>query len=154
MRRCKAKTKAGKRCKANSQKDREVCIAHDEERRGSVGFGGAQPGSGRPRKPKVIEVLRERIEENIDFWLQPLVDGITADAAKVVGDGEHARLEFHADHPTRIKAQREALDRAFGKAAQSVDVKHSAEESQLDTEIRELLAKLGQFPEQSANGHH
>ena len=138
---CSAKTKAGKRCKANARYDSGYCNAHSpKELQERSGFGGAQPGAGRPRTPKAIDALRERIEKDIDRWLQPLEDGLTADRGVVVGDGENARVEFFADHPTRMKAMQLAFDRAFGKPAQAI--KHSTEESEVDAEIRRLLAEL------------
>ena len=149
-RQCKATTKAGKRCKAKPQSDREVCLAHDEERRASTGFGGSENGrlGGRPRSPKAIDVLRERIERDIDKWLDPLEQGLTAERALVVGDGPHARLELTPDIPTRMKAMQLAFDRAFGKPAQAI--KHSQDESEVDAEIRRLLAEL----DGRANGVH
>lgn len=141
-RQCKATTKAGKRCKVPAQKDREVCLAHDQERRGSKGFGGPQPGSGRPKMPRVIDRLREMAEEDVDRFVRPILEGLVAEKAHVVGDGQHARLEFTSDIPTRLKAAAMALDRIYGKPAQALDVKHSAEESEVDRQIRELLSQL------------
>lgn len=141
---CTATTKAGKPCKAPPQSDRKVCLAHDEERRASASFGGPEAGrkGGRPRHPKAIDVLRRRIEEDIDRWLKPLEEGLTAERGVVVGDGPTAHVEFFADYPTRMRAVQLAFDRAFGKPAQALDVKHSTEESEIDAEIRRLLSEM------------
>jgi hypothetical protein len=145
---CAAKTKAGKPCKASARHDSGYCNAHSpKELQERSGFGGSQPGAGAPRKPKAIESLRQRIEADIDRWLQPLEDALTAQRAIVVGDGPEAHVEFVPDYGTRIKAVKEAFDRGFGKAAQALDVKHSAEESEIDREIRQLLLAV------AANGN-
>jgi hypothetical protein len=51
-----------------------------------------------------------------------LVDALTADRGVVVGQGESASVEFVPDHDARIKAARELLDRAYGKARQALEV--------------------------------
>jgi hypothetical protein len=148
--RCTAKTKAGKRCK-NTAVHGDTCTSHSPRNvREAVGFGGPQPGSGRPRKPRAVDVLRQRIEEDIDRWLQPLEDGLTAQRGIVVGDGEHARVEYVEDHPTQIKAHREAFDRAFGRPTQPVaDVTES-----IDDEIRNMLAEMDRRdPKRKAVAH-
>lgn len=139
-RRCTAKTKAGKPCRSTSVRDNGLCFAHQpEEVRESHGFGGPQPGAGRPRSPRVVDVLRERIEADIDRWLQPLEDALTADRGVVVGDGPHARVEFVPDHGKRLKAQEQAFDRAFGRPTQPV----MRDESQtVDEQIRRYLAEM------------
>ncbi|HEU4735498.1 MAG TPA: hypothetical protein VFS48_00525, partial [Solirubrobacterales bacterium] len=62
-RKCTGKTKTGKPCGAWALKGHLVCLAHaDEKTRASVRFGGAQPGAGRPRKLKPMEVERRLME--------------------------------------------------------------------------------------------
>lgn len=139
---CSATTKAGKPCKAAPLKDRDVCLAHaDEETRTSTNFQQG-PRPGRPRSPRVIDVLRERIEADIDRWLKPLEDGLTAERGLVVGDGPAARIEYVEDHATRIKAFREGMDRAFGRPTQTHDITTRVEESEVDREISELLGQM------------
>lgn len=137
---CSGKTKAGKRCKSTSVRDNGFCFAHQpEEVRKSHGFGGPQEGAGRPRKPRAVDVLRERIENDIDRWLQPLEDGITAQRGIVVGDGPTAHVEYVEDHPTQIKAHREAFDRAFGRPTQPT---RDDTADNLDAEIAKLLGEM------------
>jgi hypothetical protein len=119
--------------------DSDVCLAHaDEKQRVSTGFG---VNGGRPRKLRAIDVLRERVEAEIDKWLKPLEDGLTAERAIVVGDGSHARLEFAPDMPVRLKAAQMALDRVYGRPAQQHDVKLEAD-SQMDRDIERLLSQF------------
>lgn len=97
---------------------------------------------GRPRKPRAIEVLRERVEREVDRYLQPLEDGLTADRGLVVGDGDAARVEYVTDHGTRIKAAREILDRVYGKPTIFHDVTSREEVSEIDREIQAMLGEM------------
>jgi hypothetical protein len=47
---------------------------------------------------------------------------LTADRGVVVGQGETASVEFVPDHDARIKAARELLDRAYGKARLALEL--------------------------------
>jgi hypothetical protein len=86
----------------------------------SRGFGGAQPGAGRPPKPRVIDVLRERIEADIDKWLKPLEDGLAAERMVVARNGEIVGSE--PDHAIRLSAFREGMDRSHGRPKQSTEI--------------------------------
>ena len=126
-------------------------MAHaDAKTRESVGFVPDNGKAGRPRSPKVLEVLRERVEANVDRYLKPLEDALSAQRGLVVGDGSHARVEYVEDYGTRIKAVREIFDRALGKPTQYVDVTTREEESEVDREIRDLLGQMERLP--SSNG--
>jgi hypothetical protein len=67
-------------------------------------------------------VIRERIEADIEPVISALVDALTAHRGVVVGQGESASVEFVPDHDARIKAARELLDRAYGKARLALEV--------------------------------
>jgi hypothetical protein len=98
------------------------CISHQpKDVQRSLGFGGKQPGSGRPRKPHAIEVLKERIEANVAAVLNPLFEALNATKPVVVSTGGNTStaesyVEFVPDWPTRIAAGRELLDRGYGKS--------------------------------------
>ena len=154
--RCSATTKAGNPCKNPVVLETGTCIAHaPREVVESRGFGGPQPGAGRPRTPKVVEVIRERLEAQAEEYLKPVEDALKATRGVVVGDGAHARIEYVEDHATRLKAFRELMDRGFGKPTQYVDVTSREEESEIDREIRALLDQMDRLPspEPSANGN-
>lgn len=123
MSRCLAITKRGSVCKAPPLAGTDHCISHaPKELQGSLGFGGPQPGSGRPPAPRAVDVLRERVEADIDRVLAPLFDALTAtDGVTIKVDGE---VEFFEtpDHTIRLAAVRELLDRAYGKAKQATEV--------------------------------
>jgi hypothetical protein len=131
-RRCKAKTLKGKPCQANPLKKGTVidgttvsgnwCRQHDKDLPDSSRIGGAQPGAGRPPSPRAVDVLRERIEQEIDQVLDPLWDALGAEAGFTVGWGEHAFLEMLPDHKTRIAAVRELLDRGYGRPKQATEI--------------------------------
>jgi hypothetical protein len=121
--RCPETTKKGTPCQANPRADTGKCNAHSpKEVQESSGFGGPQSGSGRPRTPRVVDVIRERIEQDMEPVISALVDALNADSGLVVGNGAQARVEFEPDHKTRIAAARELLDRAYGKAKQISEV--------------------------------
>jgi hypothetical protein len=68
----------------------------------------------------VVDVIRERIEEDIEPVIAALIDALTADRGVVVGQGESASVERVPDHDARIKAARELLDgRMDGRAWRS-----------------------------------
>jgi hypothetical protein len=122
-RRCTGTTRRGTPCKATPRGDTGLCNAHSPKKiQDSAGFGGPQPGAGRPRKPRVVDVIRERIEGDMEPVIAALVDALFADRGVVVGAGESAELELIPDHAARIAAARELLDRAYGKAKQQTEV--------------------------------
>lgn len=123
-RKCKGTNKTGKPCEANPRHDTGYCNAHSpKEVQESSGFGGSQPGAGRPPTPRAVDVLRERIERDIDRVLDPLWDALDAKrglALAVKGGG--MEIGYVPDHETRIKAARELLDRAYGRPKQQTEI--------------------------------
>lgn len=122
-RRCTAKTVAGKRCKAWPLHGTKRCAAHpldpDSARFGSpeqAAAAGKQ--GGRPRLPRPHEVLREKLEGEIEKWLKPYEDGLQAMRGIVVDGG----LEYVPDHKARMQAVREPLDRVYGKPKQQLEI--------------------------------
>lgn len=152
-RKCSATTNAGKPCGAPPRDGSDTCVSHaSKEEKETLRFGGAQPGAGRPPRPKAIDIYREKVEAERDAWFKVLEDARDAERALVVGDGPTAHIEHVDDHPTRLKAFKEAHDRVFGKAMQYHDVTTREEESEVDAEIRELLAEMDRREKASANG--
>jgi hypothetical protein len=128
-RRCSGTTRAGEPCRAAPLKGRETCSSHDPLSPAETRFGSTQQasragarGGAAGRRPRVVDVIRERIEEEIEPVISALVDALTADRGVVVGQGESASVEFVPDHDARIKAARELLDRAYGRARQALEV--------------------------------
>lgn len=150
-RKCSAKTKAGKPCRAKPLRDQDTCLAHsDSDTRGSVGFTPeAGKLGGRPRNPRAIEVLREKIEAKADELIDVYFEAAKAERSYVVGSGDNAELVSAPDHPTRIKAVDSAFDRAFGKPGQALEVTGAGggpveinEEAFLNDETRKKLDEL------------
>ncbi len=136
-RQCQGERKAGGPCGANPVRQGTViagvtcsgkwCIHHDPDLPESARIGGKQPGAGRPPAPRAVDVLRERIEANIDRVILPLFDALDAAGGFSVKyknvDGEDC-IEFvpHPDHGVRLKAVGELLDRAYGKPKQQTEL--------------------------------
>lgn len=128
---CKGTTKAGKPCKAPPLKagtviaDVEVsgdyCRAHDPTLPASAHLSTLAEGHRNGRKPKAkpTEVLRLKVEAEIEKWLKPYEDALTADQGVVVGTGPQARLEVLPDHKTRMAAATAVFDRIYGKPRQA-----------------------------------
>lgn len=148
---CKGTTKKGTPCKARPLHDGDFCLAHaDEETRESAGFGGAQEGAGRPARPRVVDVIRERIEADVEKVISVLEEALEATRPVVVGSGEHAEVEMVTDYVVRIHAARELLDRAYGKPKQQTEVtgadggpvQTTTDVDIADPESRRLLGEL------------
>lgn len=160
-RRCQGKTKAGKRCRAYPLHGAKLCLAHtDEKTREKVGFGGAQEGAGRPRNPRVVDVLREWVEEHAQELLSPYVDGLRSTVlVRVRVDGEdEAVLTELPDIELRQKTAERLQDRVYGKPRQTIE--HAGPESgpaiavefTLDETVREAIGSaLRQRPAAAAD---
>jgi hypothetical protein len=127
-RRCKGNTKAGKRCKARPLRGRNHCSAHDPDTPRSNRFGSPEQAAtagaagGRPKKPRATEILRDRVENDVDRWVQPFEEALAAEAPVVVGTGKHATLEMVTDHGTRMRAAIAVLDRVYGRPKQATEI--------------------------------
>jgi hypothetical protein len=164
-RRCTGKTKAGKRCKAYALHGTKPprCLAHaDEKERERLRFGGAQPGAGRPAKPRPSAVARKLIEENTaavlrPYWLTLGYDvEATGEGLKLVavegggaklhttGSGR-VRVSAHADLEAMMRAAERLQDRVYGKPKQTVDVDLDAD----NREPEEIDAGLAALTEQA-----
>ncbi len=130
-RKCRGENKRGGPCGANPLKPGteiegvfvtgEWCRQHDPNLPDKARIGGAQPGAGRPRKPRVVDVLRDRIEDEVDQWLDVLQDArVAVKVVGVLGEGEMAEPIEVEDHAVRLKALSIALDRAYGRPRQEV----------------------------------
>ena len=76
-RRCKAKNKAGKPCKATPLKAKDFCSAHDPSLPDSARFGShaqakeAAKLAGRPPMPKPTDIARQLVERHVFAVLRP-----------------------------------------------------------------------------------
>lgn len=121
--RCKATTKDNAPCKAAPLTDSDFCLSHSgQEMRESLGFGGPQEGSGRPRKPRVSEIYAEVAEEMREEIREVLKRGLTATRSVVVGNGPTAHVEEVEDIPTQLKTASDLADRTDGKPRQAVEI--------------------------------
>lgn len=116
---CKATTKAGTACQAVVLIGSDYCVSHqDRETKEKLGFLGHGKG-GRKRRPREVDVIRERIEERSGEIFGALWEALRAERPVVVGNGPSARVELVRDFPTSIMAARELLDRGYGRPKQS-----------------------------------
>lgn len=127
---CKAKTKAGKQCKARPLTDSDVCMSHsDAQTKKEMGFEHA----GRPRRPREIELIQEVAEEFKGKLRQVYTDGLSATRHVVVGNGPEAHVEEVPDMPQRLKTAAEILDRLHGKPRQAVEMTAEMKVEGVDT---------------------
>lgn len=71
-----------------------VCLAHSPEIvRQSRGFGGSQPGAGRPKAPKPTQILREAVTDNLLLILKPYFDTLGLEAT---WNAETEKVELRA----------------------------------------------------------
>jgi hypothetical protein len=148
---CNGTNKIREPCSANPLKPGTViegvsvsgdyCRQHDPNLPESARMGGAQPGAGRPRKPRAVDVLRERIEQDIDRVLNPLWEALEATQGVVVGTGPTATLEVVPDYRTRIAAVRELLDRGYGRAKTTGELR-IIDDDAIDALLREWEAEF------------
>lgn len=151
-RRCNGTTKKDTPCGANPLKPGTViegvtvtgdwCRQHDLDLPDSARIGGATPGAGRKPNPRAVDVLRDRIEENIDRVIQPLWDALEAEAGIALNiKGGGMELAMIPDHLTRLRAVRELLDRGYGRPKQSSEVTVITQDA-IDKAIERLEADL------------
>lgn len=120
-RECQGKTKKGQPCKAAPLRDSSFCLAHaNEETRESAGFGGSQPNAGRPRVPRVTEVMRDWVEEHAHEILAPYRDAIRGAMILVTYEGVATVSEI-PDLGARIAAAEKLQDRVLGKPRQALE---------------------------------
>jgi nickel-dependent lactate racemase len=138
---CKGTTQKGNPCKTAPLKDSDYCLAHgDQETRDLVGFGGSQPGAGRPAKPKPSEIARELVEEHIEATLRPHFNALGYEivldengahltekangGAKLYGESKdgYINVSEHDDLRAMIAASEKLLDRVYGRPKQVSEV--------------------------------
>ena len=133
-RRCAGKTKRGAACKSPPLTGHDVCIAHaGAEERGAAGFGGPQPGSGRPRVPRPRDVAERLVEEHVLEILRPYFralglelhdDGSTSPCEgpiKYVWAGPDEPAVEVLDLGAQIAAAEKLQDRVYGKPRQQLE---------------------------------
>ena len=125
---CNATTKRGTPCTRPALADSLVCLAHSAKAvREEIGFGGPQIGSGRPTTPRVMDVLREKVEAAADEIVAVYLETLrTAEKPILVGLGMgEQRIEWVTDLGARMQAAERLLDRAYGRPKQTSEVEVS-----------------------------
>lgn len=158
--RCTAKTKSGTRCRRRARKGSKQCAFHDPVSTESHRFGTPEQAreagqlGGRPRKPRPDDILRERIEADIDRWLAPLEAALGSGKPVQMWDsarGSH-EIEYVIDPALGMKAMKLAFERVYGKPRQSIDlagadggvlkVAHVFEDDEIRGEMHGLLSRV------------
>jgi hypothetical protein len=153
-RRCKGKTRAGKACKAHPPRDSDYCRAHDPELPDSVRFGSRAQAraagqlGGRPRNPRVVDVLRDLLEEDLREEIQQVYrDALAAERGFLIVAGQETELKTLPDHATQLKAAEALLDRAYGKPKQALEHSGAGDDDaeavtfRLDRKTRKAIAQ-------------
>lgn len=123
---CQGTTKAGKPCKAAPPRGADYCRAHDPDLPDSTRFGSTEQATdaghlgGRPKLPRPHEVMRDRIESEIDAVLEPYFAALTGAVAHSFYEGELV-LSDEPDYGARIAAAEKLLDRVYGRPRQQLE---------------------------------
>jgi hypothetical protein len=130
-----------------------TCFAHlPEDLRAKLEIKNLQPKTpGRPPRPRVVDVMKEQIEQEIAEYMAPYREGLMAMKQVVVGNGAHARMIEVPDHRTRMMATEALMDRVYGKPKQTTDqnVQISAPDVEVPTDreremaVAKILAESG-----------
>ena len=125
-RRCKGKTKAGRRCRAYPLGGSEFCSAHDPLRPAETRFGdpvqaaaAGSVGGTAGKRPRAVDVMRERLEQQMDAVLAPYFSAIS-EAVVVVKYEGNAIASNVPDLEARQRAAERVLDRVYGKPSQTI----------------------------------
>lgn len=136
-RRCKGRTRAGKRCRSAALTEGDYCRAHDpllpaEERFGSPEQAARAGGSEKPYVPKLRQTMRRRVEEEAERVLAPYFKalGVEYDGqgqpVHVRGAVMVGRDKEGGVHPSdvedlmaQIQAAERLLNRVYGKPRQA-----------------------------------
>lgn len=140
-RRCKGTTKAGKRCRAYALADSQFCRAHDPLRPAETRFGSAEQaaaagalGGAAGRSPRVVDVMRERVEAHVDEVLAPYFAALTEGMLTATFQGD-VFVSEHPDLAGRVAAAEKLLDRVYGKPRQTIEHAGPAEGSPIPVEF-------------------
>jgi hypothetical protein len=156
-RRCRGTTRKGKPCRAAALKGKKHCRAHDPSLPDDARFGSPQQaaaagriGGPATRKPRVIERMRERVEEDIEKIIAPYFEAIEHAIVTATHEGQVIPSEV-ADLGARIKAAEALLDRVYGKPRQVTELSGpdggavpitSLDDPEVARAAHEFLAKL------------
>jgi hypothetical protein len=140
-RRCTATNKHGQPCRAWALKEQRFCLAHNQEAREAVRFGGAQPNAGRKPLPKPTDVARSLIEQNVLALQRPYWNALGYDVvigangpelaervagpAKIYGVSAKDGVVYVSEHDDLEAMQRAAerlQDRVYGKPKQQTEI--------------------------------
>lgn len=75
------------------------------------------PG-GRPATPKLLDLIRQEVEERADEILAALFEALKAERSYGAGES----IITQTDHAMRVKAAVELLDRVYGKPTQRTEL--------------------------------
>lgn len=97
-------------------------MAHSPaEVRDSVGFIADNGKGGRPKNPRVVDVMRERVEDEIDKVLKPYFDILEGAVVHATYEGSVIPSD-HPDLGARMAAAERLLDRVYGKPGQALEI--------------------------------
>lgn len=141
--RCGKPTKKGPPCKNSPVKGKKRCIGHlPKKEKEALGFGGPQPGSGHPGKPKPTEIMRHLVEQHVQVVLAPHFRTLGYDVvrddesgeltiverkgggAKLHGESKAGivKVSNHDDLGAHIAAAEKLLDRVYGRPKQATEL--------------------------------
>jgi hypothetical protein len=129
-------------CRAHAVKGTDFCLAHSgRESQELVGFGGSQPGAGRPKLATPIQVAQRLVEDNVTVLLAPsfrtlgfeiVNEGNGPELRRLEGGGAklfgtqqstgEIRVSEHDDLGAMQNAAEKLFDRVYGKPRQMTEI--------------------------------
>lgn len=161
--RCSGTHVTGRPCRGWAIKGTGLCMGHQpKEIQMEYGFDPAN-GKGGRRKPNALEIMRVRVEAEIDEILKPFFDGLTAEKALAVSGGykEAGYVEYVDDPAIRMKAAEALLDRVYGKPKQTTELSgpdggpvsiELPKTSERASDVARILAGAGALPSPAHDG--
>lgn len=143
---CEGTNRRGRPCSAAAVRaekgDPRYCLSHQpEETREALGFGGSQPGAGRPRNERPLDLARQLVIDNAHAFLRPYLRTLGLDfddAGQVVPSPDGGAVLVGRDKEggvfpsdvedlgAKIAAAERLFDRVFGKPRQALE--HTGED--------------------------
>lgn len=124
---CTALNKAGEPCRSRPLVDSNpaLCFSHTDSSQTKQFFGAghpATPGSGRPRKPTLGDIVREQILNDPAGALRPILEARDSAVIVLASVKDGVVVTEEPDHAVRLRAASEFISLGFAKAKSDAEL--------------------------------